>query len=578
MRRCFASFLALVVLLGAIGPAAADVVVMSRNLYVGADVGPPTQAVLTGDPNLIIPAVTQFYARVQASNLPERSMAFAAEIARTQPTLIGLQEASLFRTGPFGGGPPTTVASDSLQLLLGALSARGLSYAPVVITTNSDVTLPYLSTTGLANLRLTDREVILARTDLPSHHFSLSNPQGGNFTARLSLPIGTTGGTLELVRGWASIDASYGGQEFRFLSTHLEEFDPLQTLQALELLAGVAGGPLPTVVVGDLNSPADGSGGQALNAFLAAGYHDAWAQLHPGDPGYTWGPDDNLLNPLHAATQRIDYLLTHGALFPREVSLIGVAPEERTPSGLWPSDHAGVVGTLAVSVPEPATIALLAIGYFLVNRHHRRRRARSASRACYLLVVLILGALAHDSANAETPPPVSNPPRLVWERPPDASPDRDVFAEVTKAPPIDPCLLHKEFAVHLQAGFPAGVRIQVPLFDRTNRYTVAETFVGTEWDLVGVATLGLRTIFEIGKDSSTIFVVGPGLHGLYYQTLDDDRESGWGVTVDTTLGWVIDPDKTGALEFGFNLGLSVISAERRVFPVPSFGIYGGVHF
>lgn len=368
--------LALAFVLGTSPPAAADVVVMTRNLYVGADLGPPTQAVLTGDPNLIIPAVTQFYGQVLANNFPERAQAFAAEIARARPALVGVQEASLFRTGAFGGPPPTNVQLDYLQILQGALAAHGLNYAPVAVTTNSDVTLPFFAGPGLQNLRLTDREVILARTDLPADAFSVANPMGGNFNARLVVPIGTTGQTIELVRGWASVDVTIDGRTFRFVTTHLEEFDPLQSLQALELLAGPAGTALPTVVVGDLNSPADGSDGQALAAFLAAGFRDAWAAANPGDPGFTWGPDDNLRNPVHAATQRIDDILTRGPLLVGEVFRVGIDPSERTPSGLWPSDHAGVVGTLALVVPEPGGLAVLAFGIAILAFRRCSRRAR----------------------------------------------------------------------------------------------------------------------------------------------------------------------------------------------------------
>src|SRR5690349_5726386 len=45
-------------------------------------------------------AVTRTYTEVQQSTTPERSAAVANEIATTQPDLIGLQEVSLWQTGP----------------------------------------------------------------------------------------------------------------------------------------------------------------------------------------------------------------------------------------------------------------------------------------------------------------------------------------------------------------------------------------------------------------------------------------------------------------------------------------------
>jgi hypothetical protein len=72
---------------------------------------------------------------VHATNFPERAQALAAGIAANQPDLVGLQEVSLIRSQVPPDFSPipnaTTVEFDYLQILLDALAAHGLSYAPV---------------------------------------------------------------------------------------------------------------------------------------------------------------------------------------------------------------------------------------------------------------------------------------------------------------------------------------------------------------------------------------------------------------------------------------------------------------
>jgi len=48
--------------------------------------------------------------------------------------------------------------------------------------------------------------------------------------------------------------------------------------------------------------------------------------------------------------QRIDLVLYRGDLAAREMDRVGEEPADQTPSGLWPSDHAGVAATLALHV------------------------------------------------------------------------------------------------------------------------------------------------------------------------------------------------------------------------------------
>jgi hypothetical protein len=69
-----------------------------------------------------------------------------------------------------------------------------------------------------------------------------------------------------------------------------------------------------------------------------------------------------------ALNQRIDLVLLRGAIGVDEVNLIGDRPDDRTPSGLWPADHAGLVAKLEIPtgslpVPEASTWVMLLLDF-----------------------------------------------------------------------------------------------------------------------------------------------------------------------------------------------------------------------
>src|SRR5262245_44163310 len=110
------------------------VTVMTRNLYIGADLSPIGAALASGSPSAIIAAASTIWAGVLSTNFPERAEALAAEIGNSRPLLVGLQEVSLFRTGApdsFFGNPTRAdrVEFDYLAILLAELHERGLHYA-----------------------------------------------------------------------------------------------------------------------------------------------------------------------------------------------------------------------------------------------------------------------------------------------------------------------------------------------------------------------------------------------------------------------------------------------------------------
>jgi endonuclease/exonuclease/phosphatase family metal-dependent hydrolase len=158
------------------------------------------------------------------------------------------------------------------------------------------------------------------------------------------------------VRGFTAVDAKVRGEWIRFVNTHLEAYNvppPLppglfRTAQAAELAAFLGDDPRPTILVGDLNS-LPGTEGHAV--FAAAGFQDLWATLRPGADGFTDGfPED--LSQDGALDERLDYVLYRGLLDPVAVDVVGETAADQAVTGLWPSDHAGVVGTLRIADPR----------------------------------------------------------------------------------------------------------------------------------------------------------------------------------------------------------------------------------
>jgi endonuclease/exonuclease/phosphatase family metal-dependent hydrolase len=311
----------------------AGVSVMTYNLDEGTDF---TALLNAPSPQAIPAAVSEVFGEVVSSNIPARALALARQIAVAHPDLAGLQEASEWTVNG-------QVRYDMLASVLQDLNLLHQHYGVVIEAPAFAGQAPDLAGDIIG---FQDRNVILARTDLPHHELSLSNAQEGLFAARIIFPLGGPGGpVIAIVRSWAAVDVTDHGQQFRFVSTHLESGDPAVNLaQANEMLAGPANTPLPVVLSGDFNSPANGTG-NAFNLVIAAGFTDVWSSTHPDQPGFTASRQD-LADPQPQETERIDFIFVRGGLSANRVRLVGNEPEDRTPSGLWPSDHNGVVATI----------------------------------------------------------------------------------------------------------------------------------------------------------------------------------------------------------------------------------------
>lgn len=330
---------------------------MTRNLYYGADFDPVVAAALAGDPGALVTAVTKAWKNVEATDFAKRARALADEIEIARPDLLGLQEVALYRSQPasdaFGPEPTpaTAVALDFLEILLTTLSARGLEYEVVASVASIDAEFPRIGGDGvtLQDLRLTDRDVLLARAGLSREGVVLSNARSGLYEAAVPIADG-----LDLPNGWVSVDVALGGRSIRVVSTQLAaDFEDLQRAQAEELLADLEARPagMDAVVVGDFNSDALGGGGRNATGtyadVLAAGLVDAWPLAEPGAPGATWGRDPLLEDAPAPFTERIDYVFFQGPLAVVRADLLGESAADR-PHDRKPSDHAGVAVTLRV--------------------------------------------------------------------------------------------------------------------------------------------------------------------------------------------------------------------------------------
>ena len=202
---------------------------MTRNLDEGTDFGPIFQATTPQDFAIQVAAA---YLEVQASNIPERAAAIADEIAAQQPYLVGLQEVSVWSTGPLFMHADTETFN-ALRSLLTALAARGQQYTVIAILKEFEAEAP--SALGI-EIGFADFDVLIARTDLSVSELKVSNIQAQHFLANLVLPNPILG-PVTIPHGWISVDGKLRGKNFRFITTHLEGFHPaVQAAQASELV------------------------------------------------------------------------------------------------------------------------------------------------------------------------------------------------------------------------------------------------------------------------------------------------------------------------------------------------------
>jgi len=336
---------------------AEEIRVMSRNLFLGAEI---QQIASANTIEEFLSGAQKALEQVAANDFTERANALAAEIVEKKPHLIGLQEVYNFTVNGFNGPLPFR---DYLTDLLDALEARNAVYRLAAEVKNLDITL---SIPGVGLVGIIDYDVILARGDVNTEVVNFpgcrESLDGCNYSVFASAD--SPAGTINIKRGFMAVDALIGTSPVRFCNTHLEvknvdPLDPLspyiQSAQAFELITFLNLLPndqsVPVILVADINSspehPIIDMGLFKIippyRQFKEAGYVDVWTLRNGNPAGFTCCQAENLLNPESILYERVDVIFA--SEFPInqvKANTVGNDAEDKTTSGLWPSDHAGV--------------------------------------------------------------------------------------------------------------------------------------------------------------------------------------------------------------------------------------------
>jgi endonuclease/exonuclease/phosphatase family metal-dependent hydrolase len=322
--------------------------VMTRNMYIGADVDVVMQALITEDQSDDLPALGAALATLQHTDFATRVRAIAGEIARTRPDVVGLQEVYELSVIPaYLGLPGDPIQIDFLPALQRALARERVDYVVAAKNTSTDATLA-----GGA-VHIVDHDVLLVNP----HRVKLTGPA---VAAVYQANIGEVVPGLTLLRGYVARPAKIDGLPLLLVNTHLEsgesaQLSGLRYYQALEL-AGFIGSAPKVILTGDFN---DLAGSLMYGVLAGAGLVDTWAALRPNDPGFSCCQAADLSNPVSILDQRIDFIWTRGFARPSgrldgEIRLISANPSARVHGAfglIWPSDHAGVLAEL--EAPQP---------------------------------------------------------------------------------------------------------------------------------------------------------------------------------------------------------------------------------
>ncbi|MDE3227425.1 MAG: endonuclease/exonuclease/phosphatase family protein [Acidobacteriota bacterium] len=367
-----------------------QVTVMTRNLYLGSDVGVAMDLI----PNLS--AAAQFmWDQVKKTDFNKRAPKLAAEVIAKKPDVVGLQEATIWFCKKNVFSKRTEVFNFTKQFLA-ATKAQGTEYVlaqkdgitalntgysiaavPFVTMVNDPEIFQPLFGQDKAACGFEIADALAIRADLADKVLKV-----GNTEYEQTYTIVPT--IMTIYRGYTWADIQIGNTPVRFVTTHLESLwdenkVPNSAIQAQQLIADLKNTKNPVVVMGDFNSdprdprmPANPNPGEQpvasdacpagtskCNAYLLmteAGFTDSGPDpLLPEN--YTWGMNALLTGPdpvrLKVAkqlgnnagyTDRLDYVFVKNGVSVTSSGLIGATP----PNNLN-TDHAGIVATLAIN-------------------------------------------------------------------------------------------------------------------------------------------------------------------------------------------------------------------------------------
>ena len=259
-------FIALVVaLLAPFYPAHAEpqpIKVMSRNLYLGADVG----VALAKIPNM--PAAAQFmWDQVQKTDFSKRKNILADQIRTESPDVIGIQEATIWYCKAHFWSGKVEVFNFTQELLaeLGGeyviaeksgiqANNPGYSIGPIPFLTkvNDPKTFQKLFGQNDADCGFQIGDALVIKKSLAQYV-----NQVGNSEYKDVYKVVPT--LMEIYRGYSWADITVQGANVRFVTTHLESLwdenkIPKAADQARQLVSDLKMTKSPIVVIGDFNS------------------------------------------------------------------------------------------------------------------------------------------------------------------------------------------------------------------------------------------------------------------------------------------------------------------------------------
>lgn len=435
-----------------ISPARAEnsepLTVMSRNIYLGADVGVAMKLL----PNF--PAAAQFmWDQVRQTDFSQRAPKLAAEFAAQRPAVIGIQEATIWycKKDLWSG---KVEVFNFLTQLIDATKKTGTGYSLAVEPQSnirafnpgySIAAIPYLTKVkdpstfqplfkqDSASCGFTIGDALLIRDDLRSKILAVGNSE---YDASYSI----IPALMTIYRGYSWLDLKYNNSQVRIVTTHLESIwdqnkIPNSVLQAKQLISDLSTSTMPLIVMGDFNAdyrdPRSKSepnpGGQPVvgkacptpaaqecNPYLmmlSAGYSNVSPDAK--DPkNFSWGATALLDGPdkeRDAAakamgnefgfTDRLDYIFTKNISTALNSQMVG----NTYPDGLsiwdcgakkcFATDHAGVVATVGIARDQGD----LDIGQRLPS--HNRSPIGIWHLAFAAIVTLVIWRFAH-SRNA----------------------------------------------------------------------------------------------------------------------------------------------------------------------------------
>ena len=389
-----------------------NLVVMSRNLYLGADVG----VALKKLPNFS--AAAQFmWSQVAATDFSKRAPVLAAEVIAQDADVVGLQEATTWycKKNTWSKG---TVVFDFTQEFLDATKRLGHEYVLAehsgIKALNTGYSIPAIPFLTMVDDPHTFQPLFgkdkaacgfeIADALVIKKSLASSIERVGNSEYKSAYSIIPT--LMTIYRGYTWMDLRFAGSPVRIVSTHLESLwdegkVPHSAFQASQLISDLSDTTIPTIVIGDFNAdPRDprpqakaNPGGQpeasaacpAQVKFPTAstaldGCNAYWKMVKSGfsdvgpnaqDPAhYTWGMSALLAGPdltrlpaalamrnMYGFTDRLDYIFTKNGIQTLSSKIVGNTwPQGST----WPCLNEEQINNThrasrALNIPEPTS-------------------------------------------------------------------------------------------------------------------------------------------------------------------------------------------------------------------------------